>query len=122
MLRKGTMPMGYGSSSSSRRLRGAINGGDRVEGAPSLSRIALRRGFKLRNDLTALIADDDGVCLRILSMILTSLGVVDCQEVDNGMAVVNLCTGGADFDIIIIDMEMPVLDGPQVSTCGDHLH
>lgn len=108
--------LGFGSSSGSNKLKGVMSGGDWVQGGtgPSSSTMGTIEGPMPRKMITALIVDDDGVNRRIHNLVLRSLGV-QCHEVKNGKEAVDLCMGGANFDLIIMAMEIPVFDGPKVS-------
>lgn len=108
--------LGFGSSSGSKKLKGVMSGGDWVQGGtgPSSSTMGTIEGPMPRKMITALIVDDDGVNRRIHNLVLRSLGV-QSHEVNNGKEAVDLCMGGASFDLIIMAMEIPVFDGPKVS-------
>ncbi|KAK1270529.1 Histidine kinase CKI1 [Acorus gramineus] len=66
--------------------------------------------FTSKNKLLALVVDDNRVNRRILGMFLSKLGV-DSQEAENGQQAVDIFLGGASFDIVFMDREMPVMDG-----------
>ncbi|KAL6002167.1 hypothetical protein ACLOJK_037615 [Asimina triloba] len=74
--------------------------------------VALTTGLKLKKQLSVLVVDDNRVNRKIVMMMLAKLGV-PAQEAENGQEAVNLHIAGARFDLILIDMEMPVMDGPQ---------
>lgn len=61
-----------------------------------------------------LIVEDNQVNRRILNKLLSSFSV-ESEDVENGKQAVDLCGSGASFDMILIDKEMPVMDGPEVS-------
>lgn len=63
--------------------------------------------------LAALVVDDDPIIRRIHKVLLTKLGF-EAQTVDNGKKAVDLIDSGASFALILMDMEMPVMDGPEV--------
>lgn len=106
--------LGFGSSSGSNKLKGVMSGRDWVQGGPSSSTMGTIEGPVPRRMITALIVDDDGVNRRIHNLVLRSLGV-ESREVNNGKEAVDLCMAGANFDLIIMAMEIPVFDGPKVS-------
>lgn len=109
--------LGFGSSSGTNKLKGVMSGGDWDQGggtSPSSSTMGTIEGPVPRKMITALIVDDDGVNRRTHNLVLRSLGV-QSHEVNNGKEAVDLCMGGAEFDLIIMAMEIPVFDGPKVS-------
>ncbi|KAK1294843.1 hypothetical protein QJS10_CPA16g01419 [Acorus calamus] len=67
-----------------------------------------------KNKLRALIVDDNCVNRKILKMMLKSIGV-ESQEVENGQEAVDLFVAGAVFDVVLIDKEMPIMDGPEAT-------
>ncbi|KAJ6858293.1 two-component response regulator 24-like [Populus alba x Populus x berolinensis] len=64
-----------------------------------------------KNNFTMLVVDDDTVVRMVHKMLVTSLGL-KVQEVKNGKEAVDLHINGASFDLILMDMEMPILNGP----------
>ncbi|KAF5207219.1 Two-component response regulator [Thalictrum thalictroides] len=70
--------------------------------------------LKLKNKLTALVVDDAELVRRIHIQLLTNLGV-DAWNVENGKKAVDLCHSGEVFDLILMDMEMPIMDGPEAT-------
>ncbi|TYI74898.1 hypothetical protein E1A91_D07G236300v1 [Gossypium mustelinum] len=64
----------------------------------------------LRNRLTALVVDGDTTCRVLEQLLLRSYGV-QTQGVDNGRDAVALIASGVKFNLIIIDMILPVLNG-----------
>ncbi|KAJ8637649.1 hypothetical protein MRB53_011916 [Persea americana] len=91
-----------------------MSGRDWVQGGPSSSTMGTIEGPVPRRMITALIVDDDGVNRRIHNLVLRSLGV-ESREVNNGKEAVDLCMAGANFDLIIMAMEIPVFDGPKAT-------
>jgi CheY-like chemotaxis protein len=60
----------------------------------------------------ALIVDDAPSNRKLVSRLLTSRGFL-CREVENGQECVDLITSTtSSFDLILMDYEMPVMDGP----------
>lgn len=57
-----------------------------------------------------LLVDDSSFFRNLLTPILEAAGYTVTQA-DNGQAGLDLCKSGNDFDIIVSDLEMPVLDG-----------
>ncbi|KAL9381903.1 hypothetical protein Peur_024938 [Populus x canadensis] len=64
-----------------------------------------------KNSFTVLVVDDDTVVRMVHKMLVTSLGL-KVQEARNGKEVVDLHINGASFDLILMDMEMPIMNGP----------
>ncbi|XP_021300793.1 two-component response regulator ORR41-like [Herrania umbratica] len=64
----------------------------------------------LRNRLTALVVDGSRFCRMVEQGLLQAYGL-ETQAVDNGMAAVELIASGANFNLIVIDMLLPVLNG-----------
>lgn len=60
-----------------------------------------------------LVVDDDLVIQRIHKMYLNRFGF-ETQVVGNGKEAVDLYRSGAFFHLVLMDMEMPVMDGPKV--------
>ncbi|KAF5749282.1 two-component response regulator ARR22 [Tripterygium wilfordii] len=65
-------------------------------------------------NLSVLVVDDDAVIRKIHSMLLENLGV-EVQVALNGQQAVELHRLGSSFDIVLIDMEMPVMNGPDAT-------
>ena len=67
----------------------------------------------LRNRLTALVVDGDRFCRTLEHGLLHAYGV-ETQAVDNGRAAVELIASGKKFNLIVIDMLLPLLNGFEV--------
>ncbi|CAK7341251.1 unnamed protein product [Dovyalis caffra] len=63
------------------------------------------------NSFSVLVVDDDTVVRMVHRMLMTSIGL-EVQEVKNGKEAVDLHHAGASFDLILMDMEMPIMNGP----------
>lgn len=61
----------------------------------------------------ALVVDDEGV-IRYIHMSLLKKLNVEVEAVENGKAAVNAFQCGASFDLVLMDLEMPLMDGAQV--------
>lgn len=57
-----------------------------------------------------LIVEDNHVNQKILKKLLSSFNI-DSEDVEDGKAAVELCRGGRSYDMILIDKEMPIMDG-----------
>jgi len=70
-------------------------------------------------DLSVLIVDDDRAVRDSIRRAMMSYGaqkqfIIDVQEAKNGREAVYLHLGGASFDIILMDSQMPVMKGHEV--------
>ncbi|KAJ8619948.1 hypothetical protein MRB53_028477 [Persea americana] len=99
-----------GLSSASRRLNGVVVDDNGPLRGPSSSTIGRNQGLVLKNKLRALVVDDNRITRSAHALLLRNHGV-ETLEVENGRRATNLCLDGADFDIIIMEMEVPILDG-----------
>ncbi|XP_057961163.1 two-component response regulator 24-like [Malania oleifera] len=62
--------------------------------------------------LSALIVDDDRVLRRIHKVLLSKHGFSIVHVVENGKEAVDLYSAGAaQFDVVFMDMDMPVMNG-----------
>lgn len=66
-----------------------------------------------------LIVDDDRAVRDSIRRAMMSYGaqnqfIIDVQEAKNGREAVYLHLGGASFDIILMDCQMPVMKGHEV--------
>nr|KYP70771.1 Two-component response regulator ARR22 [Cajanus cajan] len=64
----------------------------------------------LVTQLTALIVDDNKLNLKIHQKILESVGVKN-QGVKNGREAVDIHHQGQRFDLILMDLDMPIMNG-----------
>ncbi|KAI8000135.1 Two-component response regulator 24 [Camellia lanceoleosa] len=97
------MAFRMGSSSSK-----SVNesGNRRIDGTNS--------NFTTGKRLCVLIVDDDPVIQRIHSVLLSRFGL-ETQVVGNGKEAVDLYRSGASFHLVLMDMEMPIMDGPKAT-------
>lgn len=66
------------------------------------------------SQLTALVVDDNKINRKLHQRMLNSVGVKS-QSVENGKEAVDIhCSYGKKFDLILMDMDMPVLNGIEV--------
>jgi CheY-like chemotaxis protein len=64
--------------------------------------------------LNILIVEDDPLCQQLISHIIKSLRIGQCELVADGVdAVINMSTGS--FDLILMDMQLPHLSGLQAT-------
>ncbi|RVW60567.1 Two-component response regulator ARR22 [Vitis vinifera] len=64
--------------------------------------------------ISTLIVDDDPLTRRIHKVLLTKVGL-ETQAVENGKEAVDLYRSGASFDLILMDLEMPIMDRPKAT-------
>lgn len=65
--------------------------------------------------LRVLIVDDQAFTRLVHRAMVNSLGL-DSQLAENGKVAVDLHRAGATFDLILMDRDMPVMNGAQVRT------
>jgi CheY-like chemotaxis protein len=62
-----------------------------------------------------LVVDDVPSCRKIVSRLLRSKGFI-CNEAENGEVCVNMVLSGDEhYDLIVLDYEMPVMNGPSAA-------
>lgn len=71
-----------------------------------------RRNFG--SQITALVVDDNVLNRRIHEKLLESAGVRNHEGVENGKVAVDIHCHGRRFDLILMDMDMPIMNGIQV--------
>ncbi|KAK9993229.1 hypothetical protein SO802_022932 [Lithocarpus litseifolius] len=84
--------------------RGSVEGNDKSQG----------QRFSSKSKLTALVVDNGGVCCAIQTALLRSYGV-GTEAVETGGAAVELISSGATFSLIIIEMLLPFMNGPETA-------
>ncbi|KAK2637970.1 hypothetical protein Ddye_025765 [Dipteronia dyeriana] len=81
------------------------------EAGPSSKRIkTVENDDGIVKQLFTLIVDDDPIVCKIHSSILNSVGFI-AQVASNGKEAVDLFRSGVTFDIVFIDMDMPIMNG-----------
>ncbi|CAL9219535.1 unnamed protein product [Arabidopsis halleri] len=68
------------------------------------------KSTEVKKKLNVLIVDDDPLNRRLHEMIIKTIGGIS-QTAKNGEEAVILHRGGASFDLILMDKEMPERDG-----------
>jgi len=59
-----------------------------------------------------MIVDDDVICRSLLKEQLSSLGIENIVEFDNGSDVVSYYANNySEISLVLLDMRMPVMDG-----------
>ena len=71
-------------------------------------------GLISNSKLTALVVDSDRICQILEKAILESQGV-ETQVVGSGRDALDLLASGATFNLIIIAMVLPIMNGVEVS-------
>ncbi|OIW05077.1 hypothetical protein TanjilG_06213 [Lupinus angustifolius] len=66
------------------------------------------------HQLTALIVDDDMMIRMIHRKMLSNIGVRN-QAVQNGKEAIDLHHSGKSFDLILMDKDMPVMNGVEAT-------
>ena len=70
-----------------------------------------------RRNIRILVVDDSKVCRRMLVRLLQTKGYKDCSEAENGLSGTELVKRameeGNEYDVILVDNEMPVMKGPE---------
>lgn len=66
--------------------------------------------------LSILIAEDNRINQKVLVRILNRLGIEDVTVAVNGQEAVDYVKGGKDYDVVLMDMQMPVMDGLEACT------
>jgi len=70
-------------------------------------------GSEVALKYTALVVEDMPIIRAVEQVFLSARGF-KTEEVENGKEAVDLFTAGKSFDVVLMDMEMPVMNGIQV--------
>lgn len=70
--------------------------------------------------ISALVVDDDSLIRRVEATLLARYGL-ETKVAENGREAVDLFVAGNSFDLVLMDMQMPVMDGPEVFLFASHL-
>ena len=68
---------------------------------------------KVERKFSALVVDDDQMIRKVEEKLLASFGL-ETKVVNNGEEALKLFLEGYTFDVVVMDMEMPVKNGPEV--------
>jgi len=68
-----------------------------------------------KSDLSVLIVDDNEINLMLMEDVLETIGIIDVKTLDNGLKAVEEIEKNANYDIILMDISMPVMDGYEAS-------
>jgi CheY-like chemotaxis protein len=77
-----------------------------AQAAPTPAAAAPKRNLGLR----VLLAEDNPINQRVATLMLNSFGCIT-TVVDNGARAINALERSLDFDVILMDMQMPEMDG-----------
>jgi CheY-like chemotaxis protein len=65
---------------------------------------------KHRRNRTILLVEDQKYNLLVLKKMLERLGI-NVIAAENGQVAVDICKGNNEFDLVLMDLKMPVMDG-----------
>ncbi|XP_073299193.1 two-component response regulator 24-like [Primulina huaijiensis] len=82
-----------------------------LESSKSKQFVASKGSLQEEKMVRALVVDDDSIVRKIHMRLLRKLGL-KTEAVENGKEAVDLCQSGKSFDLVLMDMEMPIMDGP----------
>ena len=82
----------------------AIGGGDNANVDAESEQQLLLKGTRI------LVAEDNEINQIIIKQLLESEGVI-CQVADNGQACIEILQSNPNFDLILMDIHMPIMDG-----------
>ena len=67
---------------------------------------------ELIDRLRILIVNDDQMSLLLLTTIFQKqLGLINVETASNGLEAYNMVIGGKGYDLIVMDLNMPIMDG-----------
>jgi len=89
-------------------LSGPPANSDLMEPPPLITRHSIKEQQHKRGRL--LVVDDIAINQKVISIMLKSMGYQDVTVAANGVEAIN-CLKQGDFDLIMMDYEMPVMDG-----------
>ena len=75
-----------------------------------MSAVSLVKKFE-RQDITALVVDDDSTTRRLLRLMLNSMGAASVVEAPDGVAALQIIFGDQPPNLIICDLNMKPMDG-----------
>lgn len=82
-----------------------------IRGGSSKKVVAYQLGEERK--ICVLVVDDDPVVRRVHRMLLEKHGL-EIQTAYNGKEAVDLVQSGKIFHLVLMDMEMPIMGGPEV--------
>lgn len=69
------------------------------------------RGASTRKDLRILLVEDNDINVRVMSLFIEQLGYTVSEVARNGVDAVDLVCERGDFDVVLMDLRMPKMDG-----------
>jgi len=87
---------------------------ERVTSAKTKARHIIMKPKNSSSQLKALVVDDDRVNRMTHQALLKKVGVENLASVENGKKAVDLHCNGESFDLILMDKDMPVMNGIEV--------
>ena len=63
------------------------------------------------NNYTALVAEDDPLNYKYIELLLKKRTGINIVWADNGMLAADLCKDKGNIDIVLLDLQLPQLDG-----------
>jgi CheY-like chemotaxis protein len=85
-----------------------------IEAAEKILPQNVKRPDKELESLRVLVAEDNEVNRKLIRRVLTKIGIEDVDLVDNGLKAVEKVKEKV-YDIVLMDMQMPVMDGMQAT-------
>jgi len=83
--------------------------------ATTMPAVAVRPDDEVRCDARVLVVDDNAINLKVATRILAKLGCSTSTATD-GQAALEIAAH-QDFDLVLMDMQMPGMDGLQATRC-----
>ena len=68
-----------------------------------------------KSDLSVLIVDDNEINLMMMEDVLENFGILNIKTLDNGLKAVEEIKKNANYDVILMDIFMPIMDGYEAS-------
>ena len=69
---------------------------------------------KTNNPFSVLLVDDDPIARTINKLMLLGLESVEVYQAANGQEAIDFHRAGASFDLILMDLDLPVKNGYEV--------
>ncbi|MEQ8950371.1 response regulator, partial [Parvibaculum sp.] len=85
--------------------------GRRTEEAPANADVAHTGGVRWAKGLSVLLVDDHALNRKVARLFLEPIGI-SVVEAENGEEALR-CLQTQSFDLVLLDMHMPVMDGPE---------
>ncbi|WP_185964520.1 EAL domain-containing response regulator [Aliikangiella marina] len=79
-----------------------------------ISNLGIGNSVNNRRDFDVAIVDDDDLMLSQVSLILETLGIENSHLIESGEELLLAIDSGSKFDLLIVDLNMPGIDGVEV--------